>query len=192
MTQEEKTLSEAMSYARVSKMPSEYKPGSQKIWTRAIVKVKKINNKLSYALAMNDGCNKPRIVKDFGDTGAIKAIEAIYPYEFAPSDIVPSLRNKKDIEQFLVRIGCNAQNVQYLLSNDDADGNPKSEEQKESDKQKVKSIIEKYVVEQSVVLARAQDRAKALSEKHDIYGETSQRAAKEFEEKERKRKKKEE
>ena len=181
MTQEEKTLSEALSFARIGKLPEEYKVGSTKIWTRAVVKVKKLNGRTNYALAMNDGNGSPRIVRDFGDMVAIKSVVAIYPYEFAPSDITPNLRNKKEIEQFLVFIGHPEEKVKQLLSNEDKDGNPKTDEQKAEDKSAVKRMVEQYVVKKAVSIAKSVDKAKVLQEQHDIFGEASQESRTEFE-----------
>lgn len=148
MTYEEKTLAEAMSYAKVPKLPEEYKATGIKIWARAIVKVKKYNGRSNYALAVNDGSGSPRIVKDFGEMIGIKTFEAIYPYEYVTDEKMPSLRNKKDIIAFLGVYGYNEDDITALLANTDAEGNAKTDEQKSSDKALVKSYIEKIALKE--------------------------------------------
>lgn len=148
MTYEEKTLAEAMSYAKVPKLPEEYKATGMKIWARAIVKVKKYNGRSNYALAVNDGSGSPRVVKDFGEMVGIKTFEAIYPYEYVTDEKMPSLRNKKDIIAFLGVYGYNEGDITTLLSNTDAEGNAKTDEQKASDKALVKSYIEKIALKE--------------------------------------------
>lgn len=144
----EKTLAEAMSYAKVPKLPEEYKTTGMKIWARAIVKVKKYNGRSNYALAVNDGSGSPRVVKDFGEMVGIKTFEAIYPYEYVTDEKMPSLRNKKDIIAFLGVYGYNEDDIAALLANTDAEGNAKSDEQKTSDKALVKSYIEKIALKE--------------------------------------------
>ena len=146
MTYKEKTLAEAMSYAKVPKLPEEYKATGMKIWVRAIVKVKKYNGRSNYALAVNDGSGSPRVVKDFGEMVGIKTFEAIYPYEYVTDEKMPSLRNKKDIIAFLSVYGYNEDDITALLANADAEGNAKTDEQKTSDKALVKSYIEKIAL----------------------------------------------
>ncbi len=148
MTQEEKTLADALSYAKVVELPAEYKATSMKIWARAIVKVKKYNGRCNYALAINDGSGSPRVVKDFGEMVGIKTFEGIYPYEYVTDEKMPSLRNKKDIIAFLAMYGYEEEKIATLLGNTDAEGNAKTDEQKAEDKAIVKGYIEQIALKE--------------------------------------------
>ena len=141
-------MAEAISYAKVPKLPEEYKATGLKIWARAIVRVKKYNGRSNYALAVNDGSGSPRVVKDFGEMVGIKTFEAIYPYEYVTDEKMPSLRNKKDIIAFLGVYGYNEDDITALLSNTDAEGNAKTDEQKASDKATVKRYIEQIALKE--------------------------------------------
>lgn len=142
MTKEEKTLSDAMSYVKVTELPAEHKASNMKVWTRAIVKVRKFNNTANYAIAVNTGSGSPRIVKDFGDVVAIAKVENIYPYEYLSEEYIPNLRNKKEIIAYLESNGYEKEKIAALLDAKTPEGVTKSDEDKANDRQTVKSYIE--------------------------------------------------
>lgn len=136
---EQISLMECMSLSRMTELPKEW--DGKRIWLKAIVKVSKCDNSKNYALAENDGRNKPYILRDFGNCARIVSIDNIYPTYYLVENQKPDLRNKNDIITYLSNAGYVKENVEFLLGNVDSNGVDKTEEQKKSDKETVKMWV---------------------------------------------------
>lgn len=137
----ERTLTEALSAARVTSLP---KAKTDDFWIEAVVKVKKCDNSENYALAVNSCDGKPSIVRDFGNMARITSIEEIYPYAVMDKTAVPDLRNSKAIATYLVsNANCKEDEVMQLMSRKKADGTAKSEEEIAADRAVVKNLVTK-------------------------------------------------
>ena len=136
----EESLTEALAYAKLTKLPNEWEDRGG-VWTKAVVLVTKTNTKKNYAIAVNYGDNKPSIVKDFGDVCMIAKVEHIYPYYYLDDSYNPDLRNKNDIINYLSCNGFDENYIKGLLSNKKLDGQDKTDEEKKSDKGKVKGFV---------------------------------------------------
>lgn len=143
---EQISLTEALSEARVPVLPNEWTNKSIH-WAMAIVKVRKNNMKVNYAIAENDGEDNPIIVKDFGSSAKIVEILEIHPYAHLNDFYMPDLRNKQDITKYLVANRVSEKYISNLLSTKKEDGSEKSEEEKKTDR----SLIKKMVVRSAVI-----------------------------------------
>lgn len=142
---EQISLTEALSEARIPTLPNEW-TNKNIHWARAIVKVRKINMKVNYAIAENDGEDKPIIVKDFGSSAKIVEILEIHPYAHLNDFYMPDLRNKQDITKYLTVNGVNEQYVLELLSTKKSDGSDKSDEEKKEDRSLIKKMVIRFAV----------------------------------------------
>lgn len=139
---ESKTLVEALSAAHLSELPKPLPATSHEtVWLRAIALVTKCNSKRNYIVAHNDGKGGISVVHDFGSVAQIRKVDAIYPFEYLSEDYIPPMRNKRDIATVLSEAGYEEKGYLPLLSNNDEAGNPKSAEQKERDKARVREMI---------------------------------------------------
>lgn len=112
----------------------------------AIVKVRKNNMKVNYAIAENDGEDKPIIVKDFGSSAKIVEILEIRPYAHLNDLYIPDLRNKQDITKYLVANRVSEKYISNLLSTKKEDGSEKSEEEKKEDRSLIKKMVVRFAV----------------------------------------------
>lgn len=152
------TLSQALSLAAVPELPAELEEGVTD-WIKAIVHVKKCNNRENYALAVNDGNGSMSIVKDFGSTCAIKEILHVYPYAKLSLKSRPVLRNKEEIVAYLVMHGENEEMVRQLLSSTTKSGKEKADATKANDKGKIKAMVNKYALAEDIELKAANNKA---------------------------------
>lgn len=143
MTELEQSLSNALSYARVPELPQSVDQ-QEGVWTKAIILVKKYNNRQNYAVAHNDGNGNPLIVADFGPSCGIKEIVGIYPYSFVTKAYTPNLKTKDDIVAYLVNHGENEAEIRQLISDKHPNNRAKAEARKKEDNEKIKSLVAKY------------------------------------------------
>ena len=136
---EQISLMECMSLSRMTELPKEW--DGKRIWLKAIVKVSKCDNSKNYALAENDGRNKPFIKRDFGNMARIVNIDAIYPTYYMAENQKPDLRNKTDIITYLGNAGFNKENVEFMLGTVGKNGEEKTEAEKKADKETVKMWV---------------------------------------------------
>ena len=136
---EQISLMECMSLSRMTELPKEW--DGKRIWLKAIVKVSKCDNSKNYALAENDGRNKPFIKRDFGNMARIVNIDAIYPTYYMAENQKPDLRNKTDIITYLGNAGFNKENVEFMLGTVEKNGEDKTDEEKKADKETVKMWV---------------------------------------------------
>lgn len=142
---EQISLTEALSEARIPTLPDEW--SNKNIhWAMAIVKVRKNNMRVNYAIAENDGEDKPIIIKDFGSSAKIVEILEIRPYAHLNDAYIPDLRNKQDIKHYLIVNGVDEQRILSLLSTKNDDGSEKSEEEKKADRSLIKKMVVRFAV----------------------------------------------
>ena len=77
---EERTLIEALEYAKKMDLPDVYDPSKGQPWVFAILHVTKINGIKNYVIARNDGNGNPEIIKDFGEPARVARVNSIHPY----------------------------------------------------------------------------------------------------------------
>lgn len=135
----EKTLTDALMSAGLSSLPKE---GSDNLWIKAIVEVKKCDNSSNYAIAVNNVDGKPNIVQDFGNMARIVSIGKIYPYYIMPKSAIPDLRNRQDITSYLESMGVStAEETAKLFSKKKEDGTDKTTEEIKADKDTIKNLV---------------------------------------------------
>lgn len=145
MTEKEYTLFEALTYATVEELPPTL-ANSSPDWVKAIALVLKHNGRENYAIAENVGEEIPAIVKDFGDSCAIRKIIEIYPYAYLEGAFVPKLSSKEDIVSFLTSKGEDEKKITQLISKTTKTGEEKTESQRKKDKAKIKALVNKYAL----------------------------------------------
>lgn len=146
MSEKEKTLSEALSYAAVPELPAELLAGDNS-WVKAIVLVRKFNNNENYALAINNG-ESVTIVKDFGTLSAIREILNIYPYARLGVKSTPNLHNREEIVLYLVNHGEDEAYIRQLMSKECKSGKPKAEATYNKDKATIKALVNKCALKE--------------------------------------------
>lgn len=137
---EKESLIEALNFSYKNELPEEYKD-TKRVWARAIVKVLKCDNSRNYAVAYNNGNNGADIIKDFGNMASIVKVENVYPIDYLDTSTMPDLRKQSDIVSYLSRHGLDEEKVKALISSTDENGEKKSDEVKEADRQKVKALV---------------------------------------------------
>lgn len=130
---EKETLTAVLQFTGCTELPAALKEGD--IYVRAIAKVKKSNNHETMCVIVNDGTGNPIIKKDFGSISMIKEIVEIYPLSVLESDSIPDFRKKKDIVNFLVRLGETESYVEKLASS-----------KEEEDKAALKALVYKHCI----------------------------------------------
>lgn len=145
MTELEQTLSEALSYARIPELPADVSEAVG-TWTKAIVLVKKTNNRLNYAVARNDGNGGVNIIKDFGAMCRVTEVLNIYPFSFISLQYQPNLKTKEDIINYLVSFGEDRDKIKKLLADTHPNKIDKSAKRKEEDNAAIKALVMKYTI----------------------------------------------
>ena len=143
---EKETLTAVLQFTGCTELPSALKEGD--IYVRAIAKVKKANNHETMCVIVNDGTGNPIIKKDFGSISMIKEIVEIYPLSVLESDSIPYFRKKKDIVNFLVRLGETESCVEKLASS-----------KEEEDKAALKSLVYKHCIKLQIQRENAKSNA---------------------------------
>lgn len=138
---EQETLIEMLNLAKVKDLPKEYKEGDD-IWIMAIARVVKCDNSINYVMVVNNGDNKPSIIKDLGKSATVKRFLGIYPVHSLTNKYMPSLRKQEDIVKYLELRMNNPETVTQLLSTTKEDGTAKTEEERKADK----DVVKKYIV----------------------------------------------
>ena len=169
---EQISLTEALSEVRLTELPKEWEDKSVH-WSSAIVRVRKNNLRINYALAENDGEDNPLVVKDFGSSAKIVEVLGIYPYNYLNDNYSPDLRNKNDIVSYLSVNGIDKEYVSQLLSTKKQDGSDKTDEEKKSDKDIVKKLVVRIAVKNQ--LYDADMRRKGRSVYNDFYKNSNEK-----------------
>ena len=142
---EKNSLNEVLSYTKCTELPKPLKKTD--VFVRAIALVRKLNNRESYCIVVNDGTGKPVVKKTFGSISVIKEVKEIYPLSLLEASVVPDFRKKQDVIDFLVCRGENRDVVERMFESADADA-----------KAKIKGLVYKYCVDHQ--LRREQQDAK--------------------------------
>lgn len=127
-------------------LPEPLKEGDNRIWIKAIAKVWKCDGSTNYCVVVNDGENNPIVTRDFGNTATIMKFEDIYPTLFLKDGYMPDLRKQSDCIEYLSKHEYKADEVAAYLSSKDENGEPKTDEKKKSDREKVKKHIIKCAI----------------------------------------------
>lgn len=143
---EKETLTAVLQFTGCTELPAALKEGD--IYVRAIAKVKKANNHETMCVIVNDGTGNPIIKKDFGSISMIKDIVEIYPLSVLESDSIPYFRKKKDIVNFLVRLGETESDVERLASS-----------KEEEDKSALKALVYKHCIKLQIQRENAKSTA---------------------------------
>ena len=143
---EKETLTAVLQFTGCTELPVALKEGD--IYVRAIAKVKKANNHETMCVIVNDGTGNPIIKKDFGSISMIKEIVEIYPLSVLESDSIPYFRKKKDIVNFLVRLGETESHVEKLASS-----------KEEEDKAALKALVYKHCIKLQIQRENAKSAA---------------------------------
>lgn len=143
---EEDSLYEALNYLRLSEMPDEYNPESGNIWVKSLVRVRKMDTSISYAVALNNGRGGYRFVKDFGRTSQIIEVLNNFPLAFLEKRDIPSFRRQEDFIEFLKEYGYDEDECRSLISRKDKDGNNKPEDVLKADRGEIRSRIREICI----------------------------------------------
>ena len=159
---EKETLTEVLQFTGCTELPASLKEGD--IYVRAIAKVKKANNHETMCVIVNDGEGNPIIKKDFGSISMIKEIIEIYPLSVLESDSIPDFRKKKDIVNFLVRLGETESKVESLAAS-------KSDE----DRAALKALVYKHCIKLQI---ERENKKSVLPERSSDTSEESENSEK--------------
>lgn len=77
----EQSLRRALESLRIKELPRQYKDGMG-FWIRALVKVRKSDNRCYYMAAERNGWGVMRYIKDFGPVMRVMAVVGVYPYMY--------------------------------------------------------------------------------------------------------------
>ena len=159
---EKETLTAVLQFTGCTELPAALKEGD--IYVRAIAKVKKANNHETMCVIVNDGTGNPIIKKDFGSISMIKEIVEIYPLSVLESDSIPYFRKKKDIVNFLVRLGETESYVEKLASS-----------KEEEDKAALKSLVYKHCIKLQIQRENAKSAAQEQPVTHVVDADDSEK-----------------
>lgn len=142
---EKNSLNEVLSYAKCTELPKPLKKND--IYVRAIALVRKLNNRESYCMVVNDGTGKPVVKKTFGSISVIKEVVEIYPLSTLEASVVPDFRKKQDVIDFLFHCGYDKAHITSLFA-----------ENSEESKATIKKLVYKACIDHQ--LKREQQDAK--------------------------------
>lgn len=157
-----KGLEEALRYAKVADLPPEINDAYKKHWVRAIVKVLRSNGDTGYCLAINDGQNKPKIVRDVAPTGMILRVLSIHPYEDYTRNIIPRFANDEQVVKYLCKSDFKRSDIEKLISKED-----KTQEQIKADRELIKGYIERVANKQAGLLEETKKISRELQRMAD-------------------------
>lgn len=146
MTEKDLSLSQALSYAKVDELPAKAEPGAND-WLKAVVLVRKANNRENYAIASNDGMGNPQITTDFGAPMVIREVLSVHPYVFRTGINKPDFYSKDDVLEYLVQNGEDRNKMAALMSDTYANGRKKPEGKANADREKIKVLVDKHCLE---------------------------------------------
>lgn len=151
-------LEEALRIAQLSDLPPAIDDAYKRHWLKAIVKIQRSNGEIGYCLAVNDGNNKPRIIRDFNPTGIIIRILSIHPYEETERNIIPRFANDEQVVKYLCKNGFKRDEIVYLLKTEG-----KTDEQVNADKEILKSYIMQVANKQVQIKLESDEQARTLA-----------------------------
>lgn len=151
-------LEEALRIAQLGDLPPAIDDAYKRHWLKAIVKIQRSNGEIGYCLAVNDGNNKPRIIRDFNPTGIIIRILSIHPYEETERNIIPRFANDEQVVKYLCKNGFKRDEIVYLLKTEG-----KTDERVNADKEILKSYIMQVANKQVQIKLESDEQARTLA-----------------------------
>lgn len=97
---EKESLINCLSWCSVRELPKEW--DKKNVYIKAIAKVAKIDGSHSYVAIQKDKNGNDKIIKDFGQTAAIRKVEAVYPYLYLDAMYLPTFKNQKKEDRIAV------------------------------------------------------------------------------------------
>lgn len=151
-------LEEALRIAQLGDLPPAIDDAYKRHWLKAIVNIQRSNGEIGYCLAVNDGNNKPRIIRDFNPTGIIVRVLSVHPYEESDRDIVPRFVNNEQILKYLCKYGYQRSELTALITKDG-----KTAEQINADNELIKGYIRQVANKQVQIKLESDEQARTLA-----------------------------
>lgn len=155
-------LEEALSIARLGDLSPAIDEKYRKQWIKAIVKVQRSNGSTGYCLAVNDGSDKPLIVRDLCPNGIIVNILSIHPYEESSDNIIPHFKSDAQVVKYLCKNRYDRAEVERLIS---LEG--KTPEQIKADRDILKGYIRAAAMKQAQINSDSDEQARQFVEMAD-------------------------
>ena len=137
-------LEEALRIAQLGDLPPALDDAYKKHWLKAIVKIQRSNGETGYCLAVNDGNDRARIIRDFNPTGIIIKILSVHPYEESTRNIIPFFNTEEQVIKYLCKSDFKRPEIEALLSKEG-----KTPEQINADNEVIKGYIRQVAVKQA-------------------------------------------
>lgn len=137
-------LEEALRVAQVGDLPPAIDDAYKKHWLKAIVKIQRSNGETGYCLAINDGNNKPRIIRDFNPTGIIVRVLSVHPYEESTRNIIPFFNTEEQVIKYLCKSDFKREEIIPLIKTEG-----KTPEQINADNELIKGYIRQVANKQA-------------------------------------------
>lgn len=151
-------IESALLVARVADLPPAIDDDYKKYWIKAIVKIQRSNGDTGYCIAVNDGSDRPRIIRDFNPTGIIAGILSIHPYEESERGIIPHFTSGRQILKYLCKYGYNPAEIEALLSTEN-----KTTAQLAVDKAILKGYVTQVAAKQAMIKSESDEQARQLA-----------------------------
>lgn len=137
-------LEEALRVAQTGDLPLAIDETYKKHWLKAIVKIQRSNGETGYCLAVNDGNDKPRIIRDFNPTGIIIRVLSVHPYEESTRNIIPFFNTEEQVIKYLCKGDFRRPEIEALLTTEG-----KTLEQINADNELIKGYIRQVAMKQA-------------------------------------------
>lgn len=138
------TLETALRVAQIGDLPPAIDDTYKKHWLKAIVKIQRSNGEIGYCLAVNDGNNKPRIIRDFNPTGIIVRVLSVHPYEESTRNIIPFFNTEEQVIKYLCKSDFKREEIIPLVKTEG-----KTLEQINADNELIKGYIRQVAMKQA-------------------------------------------
>lgn len=138
---EESSLYEMLTELKITEIPEELPADTENIWVKALVRVKKRDLSINYAIALNNCKGGASIIKDSGRTSTVVKIMNIYPLNYLDKRDIPTFNKQSDYVMYLASNGYNEEECKGLISRKDKDGNDKDAETLERDRNEIKQRV---------------------------------------------------
>lgn len=138
---EENSLYDMLTELKMNEIPEELPAETENIWVKALVRVQKRDTSINYAIALNNGRDGTKIIKDSGRMSTIVKILNIYPLNYLDKRDIPTFNKQIDYVMYLVNNGYDEEECKALISRKDKDGNDKDAETLERDRSEIKQRV---------------------------------------------------
>lgn len=152
LTSEQESLFDVLNEYHIAELPEELNAEleGKAVWLSAVVKVRKCNGKVNYAMAVNDGYGNPRVIRDYGSPAAIVGIESIYPVKTLDRSNFPSTKDKNKCITYLASNGIDKDLLESLYSDINPDGSVKSKKSIDAGMAKIKEMLDYNVINDAI------------------------------------------